>query len=153
MPGYKKHLTVGLVTGIVLLLITGFYYTTSGILCGRWLIFSLLGSLFPDVDTKSKGQLLFYRLALGISLILILTRQWISSSLLGFCALLPLVVHHRGLFHRAWFIIGLAIGVGLLCCRWAPQERFRSGVDALFFMIGALSHVVLDMGWRRTFRF
>lgn len=50
----------------------------------------------PDVDTKSKGQSLFYWLVFTIDVLLIWNKQIQAAAYLGIIALLPLLSKHRG---------------------------------------------------------
>ena len=55
MPGYRAHLAGGLtVYGITIYLLRS--YCGSVFIAAEWMLFTLAGSLFPDIDTKSKGQ-------------------------------------------------------------------------------------------------
>ena len=143
MPGFRGHLIGGTITYLALvhsmqrlqpspiLLISGF-------------VFCVIGSLFPDVDIKSKGQKLFYSLAL-IFLILFLwyerTDLFIGLSLLG---TVPLLVRHRGLFHQAWFLIFISISTALVIGNLCVDSSSFAMKNALFFLAGTLSHIVLD---------
>jgi len=63
MPNYKGHLAGGVVTYcVVLCALVG--TAPSFMTAGEWLLFTLAGALFPDIDIKSKGQKYFYYLVL-----------------------------------------------------------------------------------------
>ncbi|MGC2310143.1 MAG: hypothetical protein WA432_00805 [Candidatus Babeliaceae bacterium] len=64
MPSYKGHLLGGLVVYSIALLFMA--TTLSWLTKGEWLLCTLFGALFPDIDIKSKGQKLFYALLLVI---------------------------------------------------------------------------------------
>jgi hypothetical protein len=154
MPGYKGHLTGGLVAyGVTLYALqsTALVYPTPLATC-EWLGFALAGSLFPDIDTKSKGQKYFYGVLLAIFIALLCSNRIELLAVLAVVALLPLLVNHRGIFHRAWFVMLVPLVLALIC-------GMRSGLgchvflfDAFFFIVGALSHLLLDLGIRRMFR-
>jgi hypothetical protein len=154
MPNYKGHLWGGfLLSGMVLFPLLYFHLIPST----WWLIVSLLvagllGSLFPDVDTKSKGQRIFYYVLSAVFFILAVQGQYKFIVMLMPVALLPVLVHHRGLFHRAWFIL-LFVGFTTLyaCISW-PGLKDVIVLNSLFFILGALSHLYLDLGWRRMFK-
>ncbi len=151
MPGYRAHLVGGAVAGCL-----GMYMLQSlqpsPLTMAEWLGFALVGSLFPDIDTKSKGQKLFYGLLLAIFCVLVLTNRPHLIALLGFVALVPILATHRGLFHRVWFVIGLPMVVALLCAVCTQLSCRVLMFDALFFALGALSHLWLDLGLRRMLR-
>lgn len=152
MPGYRGHLAGGAIAyGVMVYLLQSLHPSTITLI--EWFGFALLGSLFPDVDTKSKGQRLFYFL-FGITCIgLAMAGKFKIISGLTIIGILPLLVHHRGLFHRIWFVIGLPLVIVWLGSLWAPTLTRSMLYDALFFIVGAISHLWLDLGFRRMLRF
>ncbi len=104
MPGYKSHAAWGLIFGAGTLAAfnwLGWYRPEPGtaiMLMG----FVALGSLFPDVDTDSIGQKLFYSLLAAINLTLMFLGHYKWAAVLGFCALLPVAARHRGWIHTWW---------------------------------------------------
>ena len=59
MPGYKGHLVGGAVAyGVTVYLLRSLNPTAITLV--EWFVCTLAGALFPDVDTKSKGQKYFY---------------------------------------------------------------------------------------------
>ena len=63
MPNYKGHIAGGVITYLVVLYCIK-YTNPSVHTVLQGLVFCLFGSLFPDVDVKSKGQKIFYYLLL-----------------------------------------------------------------------------------------
>ena len=55
------------------------------------LMSAVAGSLFPDIDVKSKGQKLFYGLMAPAYIFLFAQGQYALCFLVGFCALLPVL--------------------------------------------------------------
>lgn len=103
MPGYRGHLIGGACAfALVLLCVTKPYTILNA---AEWLCFTLLGSLFPDVDIKSKGQKLFYRGVVVCALIFIMQQWWQALGVLGAMALFPQLCNHRGVFHEPWFLL------------------------------------------------
>ena len=102
MPGYKTHISGGLIAGGAALgAVLALGYFKTDIKTGAFLVgISLLGALFPDTDTDSKGQNLFYSILVVIDLYLLATKDYKTAAILGFCALLPALGHHRGWTHR-----------------------------------------------------
>ena len=155
MPGYKGHLLGGLgAFGLtVALLLSATVLKPTFLLAIQWLLCCLAGSLFPDVDTKSKGQKYFYWLLCALFVFLFLNNQYYLMGVLSFIAVLPMLVPHRGLFHRLWFVILfpalLAFGVN---CYVAGCSTIIAS-NTLFFITGAISHLWLDLGFRRMVRF
>lgn len=146
MPGYKGHVAgavaaAGAVLGGAWWL--GVYKPepkTMGILAAL----AVLGSLFPDVDTNSKGRHLYYGAAVLADAALILKGEYRYASLLGFCALLPAVGSHRGWTHTWW--AGLVIPSPILI---APMMLMGMTWQALLpyylaAVLGYYSHLLLD---------
>lgn len=154
MPGYRKHMMGGLcVYGIGLYLVRGLGYRTfSFTVMLEWLLCSIAGSLFPDIDVKSKGQYYFYSVMMGVLVLLILHKQHSIASCMGVVALMPLLVRHRGVCHRWWFVTGVPLLVWLMVSRIEPTLSRLIWYDTLFFIAGALSHLWLDLGLRRMMR-
>ncbi len=154
MPGYRKHLVGGAaafgLTYAVLLLTK--QAAPSMLTAGQWLCCALAGSLFPDIDVKSKGQNYFYWLIALLLIYFAYQRQLVPLAGLALAATIPMLVRHRGIFHNLWFIIGLA-GVGvLLTMNYAPRYTHMIAFDLLFFVVGAASHLWLDIGFARMIR-
>lgn len=151
MPGYKGHLVGGTVAfGITLFLLRS--YCSSMFTAGRWLGCALAGSLFPDIDVKSKGQKYFYWVILLAVIVIIMQRRFEWLAMVSVLSVTPMLVKHRGIFHRLWFVIALPITFWLGTHFYSPV--FAQGVffDVLFFIAGAISHLWLDVGPRRMLR-
>lgn len=154
MPNYKAHLTGGLVSFCLLsLLISSVKFLSfTKIELFQFLISCLIGSLFPDVDTKSKIQKLFYTFLLFLLLIALIYKNTTLFISLSFIGTLPLIVHHRGIFHKPIFIISIALFSILICNLYAPEFYKPLTINLLFFVVGALSHIILDVGFKKFFR-
>lgn len=151
MPCYKAHLTGGFVSALVL------YSVLPGAPCtllriGELLLCALAGSLFPDIDTKSKGQKYFYRLFAVACLALVYARHYKMVAFMSIGSFVPLVVVHRGVLHRAWFVVGVPIALYGWYVLTTGAVSYRLGYDTLFFIVGALSHLLLDLGFTRMWR-
>lgn len=151
MPGYKNHLVGGAVAyGFMVYLLRWLNPTVMTLL--EWLMCALAGSLFPDIDTKSKGQKYFYSTLFIMLIGLFVLKRFKLIAIVSCCCMIPLLVNHRGLFHRPWFLIGLSFMLAFIGCRWMPTCADAFACNALFFIVGALSHVFLDVGLVRMFR-
>ena len=118
---------------------------------GICLICAVAGSLFPDIDVKSKGQKLFYGIMAPAYIFLFVQGQYALCFVVGLCALLPMLCTHRGLFHRWWFLIAFSGLWGLAIIRMFPQNTDLVGMGTLFFILGCLSHLWLDFGLLKIF--
>jgi membrane-bound metal-dependent hydrolase YbcI (DUF457 family) len=143
MPGFRGHLIGGIVTYLAILqFIKSMNPPLSVIVSG--FVFCIIGSLFPDIDIKSKGQKLFYSLCLVILCFFLYyerTDLFIGLSLL---ATVPLLVKHRGMFHQLWFLIFLSISTGFVVGGFYANFSGWAMKNALFFLAGAISHIALD---------
>jgi membrane-bound metal-dependent hydrolase YbcI (DUF457 family) len=160
MSGYRGHISTALLFGVVL--VAGLSFTSVAramsvpelLIKGLVIIWlAVLFALFPDIDIKSKGQLLFYRLFFLLDLGLLVLGRFQEAALLGFLALLPILSRHRGWTHSVWamFLIPLPILAGPMYFARAPV------LEGLPYYLGAvagyLSHLVADgMLFRRRRR-
>jgi len=149
MPGYKGH-------------IAGALTASGAALSGVWWLglyrpgpqtllmlaaLAVLGALFPDVDTSSKGRCLYYGAAALADAAFIVAKQYKMAAVLGFCAILPAVGAHRGWTHTWWagiMVPGAALlgAVTLLDVPWRTLIPYY-----LAAVLGYYSHLALD----RTF--
>jgi len=146
MPGYRGHLIGGLLflsLSMAAMVWLGYYRPdppTALVL----LVIGLLGALFPDVDTDSKGQNLFFAALAALDLILMIQRQYQWAAILGFCAMLPVLGHHRGWTHTWWAMLLVPLPIMIL-----PFVFYRTPVHVVLpyygaAVLGYLSHLVLD---------
>ncbi|HEX7962961.1 MAG TPA: metal-dependent hydrolase [Candidatus Saccharimonadales bacterium] len=68
------------------------------LLIGLFVIAVLFG-LFPDVDTNSMGQNIFFGIAFVAEIVLIATGKFEPAAYLGLLAMTPIVGKHRGWTH------------------------------------------------------
>lgn len=157
MAGYKGHISAG--AGFGLLMIIGLAFSplaeqltleeklVKGLVV-LWL--AVMFGLFPDVDIKSKGQVLFYRIFFVLDIVLLVKKYYVEAALLGFLALLPIISKHRGWTHTFWamLLVPSPILLGPMYFAKAPV------LDGLPFYLGAVagyfSHLIADgMVFRR----
>jgi membrane-bound metal-dependent hydrolase YbcI (DUF457 family) len=153
MPNYKKHLVGGSIVYAALTITTNKLnlMPPEVSLQLQTLAACLIGSLFPDIDTKSKIQKYTYSAILITSLCLFISGFEYQAGILATASMLPLIVSHRGLFHRMWFII-LIVSLGNFLCYLNEPKWFNNCFwSSIFFLSGAISHIWLDMGWKKLF--
>lgn len=148
MPGYKGHLFGSSIAYLIILYFFYYWFNPSLLTMLEWGIFTSAGALFPDIDVKSKGQHLFYIIIFFIFLILLIHDCYKIVACLSIFVLIPLLVAHRTLFHRTWFIIALPCLVGLVVMHCMPNHADIIFMDVFFFIVGALTHLWLDLGFR-----
>lgn len=157
MAGYKGHISAGVAFGALMVAGLAFSPLAASLTLEQKLIKALvvlwlavIFALFPDVDIKSKGQLLFYRVFFVLDIILLVNKYYIEAALLGFLALLPIISKHRGWTHTFWAMLLVPSPI-LLGPMYLAKEPV---LDGLPFYLGALagyfSHLVADgMVFRR----
>lgn len=146
MPGFRAHLCGGALFFILALaaaLWLGIFQPDqrTALLLG---VIALLAALFPDVDTDSRGRALFYGALLVVYLALMIQGRFRLAAVLGFCALLPAVAHHREWTHSWWAMLLIPSPMLIL-----PMVFYDLSLPAVlpFYaaaVIGYLSHLALD---------
>ncbi len=144
MPGYRGHIVAGAATFCIVVLVVSRIYPPTLITALQWFFLTIVGSLFPDVDIKSKGQGIFYRVILLCLILLYFQQNWELFAATSFVAMLPLLVRHRGLFHTIWFVAAVPFTLAYFVAQSFPQHTTLLMLDAVFFAAGAVSHIVLD---------
>ena len=146
MPGYKAHLAGGVLFGGGCLAAAVWFgvYRPDPETASALLLIALLGAMFPDTDTDSKGQNLFYGALVVMDLALMIQGRYRWAAILGFCAMLPAIGHHRGWTHTWWAMLLVPLPILLL-----PVIFYRiSPADLLPFYLagvaGYFSHLALD---------
>ncbi len=104
----------------------------------------LMFGLWPDVDTNSKGQNLFYLLFFVVDVVLIATRRFEQAAYLGLFCILPALGKHRGWTHTYLAMLVIPSPLLVLPYLLAP-ERPLAGLP--FYgaaVVGYFSHLVMD---------
>ncbi|MBP9765526.1 metal-dependent hydrolase [Candidatus Babeliales bacterium] len=143
MPSYRVHLVGGFVTYLGILQCVKLYDPSLSTIV-QGFIFCMLGSLFPDIDIKSKGQKLFYSLLFVVLLLLLYKQQYCGFVVSSFLGIIPILVRHRGVFHHVWFLLLLACVGSFLVQYWCNYFSKVMMYNCWFFFAGTISHVVLD---------
>lgn len=151
MPGYKGHIAGGVffaAMGLVGAVMLG-YLVFKPLLAAGLMGFCLLGALFPDVDTDSKGQNLYYSVLAMLDLGLILNKYYVWAAWLGFFAMLPAIGSHRGWTHTWWamFLIPTPILAMPLILK-GPEAVPAFLPFYVAFCAGYFSHLLLDGEFR-----
>jgi len=86
--------------------------------------------------------------AFGLALLLMVQHYQVAA-FISLGALVPLLVAHRGMCHSPYFAGAVIASVGYVGVLVWPRMAHRIIYDALFFMVGVISHILLDGQWRR----
>lgn len=146
MPGYKTHINGALVAGIIILIALiyfGLYKFDPQEVC-TLLIICVLGALFPDVDTDSKGKRLFYSGMLILDLALIYLKHFHWASYLGLLAILPGISAHRGWTHKWWAMFLVPLPVVVVPYYVYGMEYTQMLPYYFAFVFGYFTHLLLD---------
>jgi hypothetical protein len=144
MPGYKAHIVGAVAAFATISFVLNDFLQPTPALVFQCLGATILGALFPDVDIKSKGQGIFYKGMLVCLVLLLWKRQAYLFVIMSFLALVPVLVRHRGLFHQAWFVIIVPLGIAFLVGQSFPLHNVILLKTTCFFCAGAVSHLILD---------
>jgi membrane-bound metal-dependent hydrolase YbcI (DUF457 family) len=110
---------------------------------------AVMFGLWPDVDTNSKGQDVFYAIFLVADLFLIATRNFEEAAYLGLFALLPVVSRHRGWTHSWWAMLLIPSPLLVLPYVLFPDRPLAGLPFYGAALVGYFSHLVLDgVAWR-----
>lgn len=151
MPGYKGHLFGGFVFYLLAVVLCSLTHWPASRLVQAF-FFTSLGSLFPDIDTKSKGQKVFYFFCFITLVVLVMQQRYQLVACVSIFALVPLLVNHRGLFHNIWFCAALVGGTVALLTNLFPLFTTSIVYNGAFFFLGLFSHLFFDFGLKRLFK-
>jgi membrane-bound metal-dependent hydrolase YbcI (DUF457 family) len=147
VPNFKGHVVGGVISfaGLSALAVFGMFNLSSFLVPGiRGFIASILGGLAPDIDIHSQGRkALYVSLAVGIWMAVL---QKANAVLLIFILILLFVrmVSHRGITHNLLFVVAVPWFLSVVLSHyasWIPRMDYGTYV---FFVGGAISHLVLD---------
>lgn len=154
MASYKGHLAGGFAAGVaytsIMLFVPVEHFAEYAHLLRDWqplaavFIFSMLFSLFPDVDTKSKGQAIFYWAAFLLDVLLIANHYLQAAAYLGVVAMLPLLSRHRGWTHSKWSMV--VVPLPIIAIPYLYDEKLLK-ISLVFYgaaVVGYFSHLLLD---------
>jgi membrane-bound metal-dependent hydrolase YbcI (DUF457 family) len=105
---------------------------------------SIMFGLWPDVDTNSVGQNIFYSIFFVADVVLIATQHFQEAAYLGLFAILPVLSRHRGWTHTWWAMVLVPSPLLILPYLFLP-ERPLAGLP--FYgaaLVGYFSHLFMD---------
>jgi membrane-bound metal-dependent hydrolase YbcI (DUF457 family) len=110
---------------------------------GVYVVAVLMG-LFPDIDTNSKGQNIFFGIALATDILLIWSGNIQAAAYLGLIAMLPIVGKHRGWTHSKWAMLVVPLPILIVPYLYSQTVLPTSIVFYSAAVIGYFSHLLLD---------
>lgn len=154
MANYKGHIVgavavnAAYVVGLSFLP-GGLLEKTGGILSDWQLVaglfvVSMLMGLWPDIDTNSKGQDIFFGTAFVFDIVLISQGYLEAAAYFGLLAMTPIVGKHRGWTHSKWAMLLVPLPIVVV-----PYLN-KSSILATYLIfygaavVGYFSHLLLD---------
>jgi hypothetical protein len=151
MSNYKGHLAGGLFFYFIVMFLLSLSCIKIAVAL-QWFIAILAGALFPDLDIKSKGQKIYYRLVFCIIALCAFYNIYKVAVVLSLVSMIPLMVKHRGLFHKWWFLLVYTVSIAYSLLLYFPAYSYHIISSSIFFFIGIISHLWLDMGFKRMLK-
>jgi membrane-bound metal-dependent hydrolase YbcI (DUF457 family) len=108
------------------------------------MVLSVLFALFPDIDTNSKGQNIFYGIALAFDILLIWSGNIQAAAYLGLIAMLPVVGKHRGWTHSK--LAMLVVPLPIVIVPYLYNQKILA-ISIIYYgaaVVGYFSHLLLD---------
>jgi membrane-bound metal-dependent hydrolase YbcI (DUF457 family) len=107
-------------------------------------VIAILFALWPDVDTNSKGQNIFYGLAFVIDVMLVVSGRLEAAAYLGLLAMTPIIGRHRGWTHSKWAMILVPLPLAVI-----PYLNKSQLLPTMVLVYGAavagyFSHLLFD---------
>lgn len=154
MPGYKGHIVGATVcaaayVGALAVSPPQLLHSTHNIVSDMELtvglyIVAVLFGLFPDIDTNSKGQHIFYATALAADIWLILDGRMVAAAFLGLLAMTPIVGKHRGWTHSKLAMILIPSPIVILPYLYRPELLDTALLVYGGAVVGYFSHLLFD---------
>jgi len=155
VAGYKGHVAGALVFGGGYLALLAFVFSIDQayrrfseleligvplVLAGLCVMFAL----WPDVDTNSKGQNLFYSIFFAVDVALIAMREFEWAAYLGLFAILPILGRHRGWTHTTWAMLLIPSPLLILPMLLFPAAPLAGLPFYGAAVVGYFSHLFMD---------
>lgn len=154
MANYKGHIAGGLVASAAYAAVISFVpverFAESAGLLRDWqalfavFVIGILFGLFPDVDTNSKAQDIFFGIVFPLDILLLWQGYIQAAAYLGLIAMLPIIGHHRGWTHKKWAMIVIPLPILLVPYLYNDQILPISIIYYGAAVVGYFSHLLLD---------
>ncbi len=160
MANYRGHLGGAVVVcttyvvGVTLLPVQ--WIEKTGGLLSNWqfvaalFIVAMLFGLWPDVDTNSKAQDIFFAMAFIADVALIIVGRLEAAAYLGLLAMTPIVGKHRGWTHNKVAMILVPLPIVIVPYLYQTDNLVPSILFYGAALAGYFSHLLLDgLIWKR----
>ena len=113
-------------------------------------VLAMLFGLFPDVDTNSKAQDIFFGIAFLSDVALVLSGNLKTAAYLGLIAMLPIISHHRGWTHKKWAMLVIPLPIVVIPTLYDQSLFWIALIYYGAAVAGYFSHLLFDgLIWRR----
>lgn len=143
MPGYKSHIAVSLLF-CGLLYVFPFWASLSWMGKIGCIALAVFFGLWPDVDTKSKGQYLFLVSVLLADLYLIARQDYKRAAYLGLLIIFPIMAPHRGWTHSLVAMVLIPCALFLAALQYTGGKPYDLLPYLLAALLGYASHILVD---------
>lgn len=147
MPSYKVHLVGGAATYAAVTAIASLAPIASQPKQFQLLLLgcALTGSIFPDIDIASRIQIIFFRIMLVVLPLLLFFQYYTSFICMALLSISLVIIKHRTLTHRVWFLLLITIAGVSTACTKHPSFTTLATLAGTHFFIGSVSHLILDI--------
>ncbi len=150
MPGYRGHISVSIGITALFYTVVAIFSLSVGVFHQPEVIIGvsisvLLFGLWPDVDTNSLGQDIFYPIFLVTAIVLLIMNRTFESAVVGIFSMLPTVGKHRGWTHSWWAALLIpSLFLIIIPSLMARQMSLTLWPYAASGTIGYLGHLFAD---------
>lgn len=107
-------------------------------------VIAILFGLWPDIDTNSKGQDIFFGGMFLLNSYLVATKSYRLAAFLGLLAMLPVVGKHRGWTHSRLTMFIIPLPILILPYMLEPTRPWLGAPYYGAAVAGIASHLLLD---------
>jgi len=145
LSGYRTHLAGAVAALLLGLFVAGFWWQLDSREIALCALLALLAGLWPDIDTKSAGQFIFYSLFFVFDVWLIIEEHFKAAAYFGLAIMLPILGKHRGVTHTRLAAVLIPAGLYVLFLFYRNwQFEPRTLVYPFSAILGYVSHLALD---------
>lgn len=154
MANYKGHLVGAVVVNTAFVVGAGFLpgdiLEKTGGLFSNWQFLAflyfvaMLFGLWPDIDTNSKGQDIFFTAGFILNIFLIWHGYLEASAYLGLLAMTPIVGKHRGWTHSKWAMLLVPSSILVVSFLYRGEVLPAAVIIYGAAVAGYFSHLLLD---------
>lgn len=128
---------------------TGFILSNWQMVAALFIVAILFG-LWPDIDTNSKAQDIFFGVAFVTDIVLIAVGRLEAAAYLGLLAMTPIVSKHRGWTHSKIAMILVPLPILIVPYLYQQENLIAAGFLYGAAVAGYFSHLLLDgLIWKK----